>query len=506
MTPDVADVLVFDTTLRLGVQGTGFHPSLGDALAVVRLLDELGVAYAEIGDPADNPRAATLFARAGRELSPTLTLVAHASLPLDDAAVRALVASGARTVTLSAAASEEWITRVLGLEVGAYAQQVADAVERLRAEGITVVLDAEHAFGGPLVADVLGAGADVLTLCDTLGGALPWQVEAGVAAALGAAPVVGVQCHDDGGMAVANTLAAVHAGARLVQVALGGYGPRAGTADLASVVGGVETKLGLRAVRHLDRLQHVAHAVAEVANEVPDAGAPYVGTLAFAHRAGSAAVTAAPDLAQHVDPALVGNAMTLHVTGAAGTAGVELKAHALGVDLVPDLAPRVADAVRRAEGSGLSYEAAEASFELLLRAEVDGRAPRVFDLESWRVIVERRADGQLVSEATVKVYAAGERIVATGEGNGPVNALDTAIRTALGGLYPGLDRLQLLDYKVRILDIGHGTGAVTRVLVTTGDGEREWVTVGAGANVIDASWQALDDALTYGLTVADRAG
>jgi 2-isopropylmalate synthase len=504
MTPDVPDVLVFDTTLRLGVQGTGFHPSLGDALAVVRLLDELGVAYAEIGDPADNPRAATLFARAQRELSPALTLVAHASLPLDDAALRVLVASGARTVALSVVASQEWVTRVLGVDVGGYVAQVRAAVAALRAEGMTVVLDAEHAFSGPLVAEVLDA--DVVTLCDSLGGALPWQVEAGVAAALVLAPVIGVQCHDDGGMAVANTLAAVHAGARLVQVALGGYGPRSGTAALASVVAGVETKLGLTAVARLDRLQHVSHAVSEIAHEVPDAGAPYVGTLAFAHRAGSAAVTAAPDLAQHVDPSRVGNAMTLHVTGAAGTAGVELKARALGVEVPPDVAPRVADAVRRAEGTGLSYEAAEASFELLLRAEVDGRAPRVFDLESWRVIVERRADGQLVSEATVKLYAAGERIVATGEGNGPVNALDTAIRKALGELHPGLERLQLVDYKVRILDTGHGTGAVTRVLITTGDGEREWVTVGAGANVIDASWQALDDALTYGLIAAGRAG
>jgi 2-isopropylmalate synthase len=479
----MTDVSVYDTTLRLGAGGR-FHPSLGDALAVVRLLDELGVAYAEIGEPGDNPRDATLFARVARELSPSLVLTAHTSMPLTDAALRGLATSGARMVALSASAAEE--------HAASSPADVRAAVARLQAEGFAVVLDAEHAIGadGSFAEDVLASGADVLTLCDTLGGATPWQVEAAVTAVLGAATIVGVQAHDDGGMAVANTLAAVRAGARLVQVAAGGFGPRCGTADLAAVVAGVETKLGVRALPEgrLARLTHVSRAVAEVANLLPDSGAPYVGSHAFTGPG-----------AGHVDPAVVGNAAAVVVTGDVGA--VARKAAALGIDVPADLVPRVAAAVRDREAGGLSYEAAEASFELLLRAEVEGLAPRVFDLESWRVIVERRPDGERVSEATVKLHAGGERIVATGEGNGPVNALDTAIRSALGDLHPGLARLELLDYKVRILDGGHGTGAVTRVLITMGDGTREWVTVGAGANVIDASWQALDDALSFGLAV-----
>jgi 2-isopropylmalate synthase len=507
MTPDV---LVYDATLRLGVQGTGFHPSIGDALAVLRRLEELGVGYAEIGEPAANPRDATLFARAARELTLTPTLVAHATLPLTDDGLRALLASGARTVALSATASAPWVTQVLGTALTDHVTVTAQTISRLQAEGLTVVLDAEHAVDGltadpAFTHDLCGAGADLLTVCDTLGGALPWQVADAVTALAGTAPVIGIQCHDDGGCATANTLAAVRAGARLVQVTVNGYGNRCGVADLAATVAGIETKLGLRALPlgRLASLQRVAHAVAEIANVPPDPAQPYVGAQAFAHRTGpaAAAVTGAPSLAQHVDPAAVGNAMTLLVAAAAGRAGVELKARALGIEVPPDMAARVVDVIRRGEATGLSYEAAEASFELLLRAEVEGLAPRVFDLESWRVIVERRADGELVSEATVKLFTGGRRVVATGEGNGPVNALDTAIRTALGDSHPALAQLELVDYKVRILDGGHGTGAVTRVLITTGDGEREWVTVGAGENVIDASWQALDDAVSYGLAL-----
>ncbi len=505
MTPDV---LVYDATLRLGTQGTGFRPSLGDALAVLRLLDELGIAYAEIGEPGDNPRDATLFARAARERAPRLTLVAHATAPLTAASLAGVLASGAEVVSLSAVGSAPWVERVLGVSPAEHVKAVHEAVAALRAEGRRVVLDVEHAVTGlradaGFAREILAADADILTLCDTLGGALPWEVEEAVAIAREGAAVVGVQCHDDGGCATANTLAAVRAGARSVQVTVNGYGSRCGTADLVAVVAGIETKLGLTAlpVGRLPELQRVAHAVAEIANLVPDPSQPYVGTQAFAHRAGpaAAAVTRAPDLAQHVDPAVVGNDMTLLVSELAGRAGVELKARALGVTVPPDMATRVVEAVRRNEAAGFSYEAAEASFELLLRAEVEGRAPRVFDLDSWRVIVERRADGELVSEATVKVYVDGQRLVATGEGNGPVNALDTAIRVALGASHPGLAQLELVDYKVRILDGGHGTGAVTRVLITTSDGEREWVTVGAGENLIDASWQALDDAVSYGL-------
>ncbi|HEX7355999.1 MAG TPA: alpha-isopropylmalate synthase regulatory domain-containing protein [Mycobacteriales bacterium] len=512
--PLPVDVAVLDSTLRLGVLGTGFHPSIGDGLAVLRHLTDLGVAYVEAGAPGESPRDATLFARARQELDALPTLVGHATAPLHDGAVRGLETARPDVVNLSVVTSRPWVERVLDTAPDEYVEQVRSAVERLRSEGFRLFVDAEHAVDGWFADDdfarrVLAecAAAEVVSVVDTLGGALPWDVATVVGHLAAVVPVVGVQCHDDAGCATASTLAAVRAGAQLVQVTVNGYGSRCGAADLAAVVAGLETKLQRRCLPagRLPELQRIVHAVAETANLVPEPHQPYVGTAAFAHRAGpaAAAVTRAPDLAQHVDPAAVGNDMTLLVSELAGRAGVELKARQLGVEVPADMAGRVIDVVRSREAAGYSYEAAEASFELLLRAEVDGLPPRVFDLESWRAIVERRADGELAAEATVKAYVDGRRVVATGEGNGPVNALDTAIRQAIGADHPALDRMELVDYKVRILDAGHGSGtaAITRVLVTTSDGEREWVTVGAGENVIDASWQALDDAYTYGLTL-----
>ena len=511
--PGSSEIAAYDSTLRLGVLGTSFRPSIGDAITVLRHLTELGVAYVEAGAPGENARDATLFARARSELDVLPTLVGHASLPVGDGVVRGLESARPDVACLSVVVSLPWVERVLELTAGAYVEQVREAVRRLRAGGFRLFVDAEHAVDGwradeAFVRRVLAecTDAEVVSVVDTLGGALPWEVADVVEAFAPFAPVVGVQCHDDAGCATASTLAAVRAGAGLVQAVVNGYGSRCGTADLAAVVAGVETKLGRRCLPagRLPELQRVAHAVAETANLVPEARQPYVGTAAFAHRAGSAAaaVTRAPELAQHVDPAVVGNDMTLLVSELAGRAGVEGKARQLGVDIPADMANRVLDVVRSREAAGYAYEAAEASFELLLRGEVDGLAPRVFDLESWRTIVERRADGALAAEATVKAYVGGRRVVATGEGNGPVNALDTAIREAIGAAHPALAAMELVDYKVRILDAGHGSGtaAVTRVLITTSDGEREWVTVGAGENVIDASWQALDDAYTYGLT------
>jgi 2-isopropylmalate synthase len=286
-----------------------------------------------------------------------------------------------------------------------------------------------------------------------------------------------------------------------VQGTANGYGERSGNADLFSVVAALEAKVGRQVLPpgRLVELGRVSHAIAEVANLAPDPHQPWVGASAFAHKAGLhvSAVKADPDLYQHVDPGVVGNDMRLLVSELAGRATIELKGRALGLE--PDAATvlRVLDRVKDLESVGYAFEAAEASFELLLREEM-GERPRYFDLESWRVIVEARA-GEVVSEATVKLHAGGERIVATGEGNGPVHALDTALRSALCGLYPGLGELELVDYKVRIISGEHGTDAVTRVLVETSDGVREWDTVGVHENVIAASWQALEEAYTTGL-------
>ena len=290
-----------------------------------------------------------------------------------------------------------------------------------------------------------------------------------------------------------------------------GYGERCGNADLFSVVAALETKLGRPVLPpgRLAELGRVAHAVAEVANIAPDPHQPWVGGSAFAHKAGlhASAVKADPDLYQHVDPAVVGNDMRMLVSELAGRATIELKGRELGLEPDRDTVARVIERVKDLESVGWSFEAAEASFELLLREEM-GERPRFFDLESWRVIVERRSgaggEAEVVSEATVKLHAKGERIVATGEGNGPVNALDNALRVALAQLYPGLASLELVDYKVRIVSGAHGTDAVTRVLVETSDGVSEWDTVGVHENVIAASWTALEDAYTSGLLRQSR--
>ncbi len=349
------------------------------------------------------------------------------------------------------------------------------------------------------------AGAEVVVLCDTNGGMLPMRI-GDVVAAVGAATGarLGIHCHDDAACAVANTLVAVDAGATHVQGTANGYGERCGNADLFSVVAGLETKLGrpVLPAGRLAELVRVSHAIDEITNCVPDTHRAYVGASAFAHKAGlhASAVKVDPDMYQHIDPSTVGNDMRMLVSELAGRATIELKGRELGLDLSGqrEALGRVVELVKEREASGYAYEAAEASFELLLRDEVEGER-RFFTLESWRVIVEQRPDGEVVSEATVKIFSRGERLVSTAEGNGPVNALDRALREALEKSYPGLADLDLVDYKVRILDGRSGTGAVTRVLVGTSDGRDRWDTIGVDENIIAASWAALQDAVTYGL-------
>jgi 2-isopropylmalate synthase len=316
---------------------------------------------------------------------------------------------------------------------------------------------------------------------------------------------VGIHCHNDTGCAVANTLAAVEAGASHVQGTINGYGERTGNADLVSVVANLELKLDRRVLPPglLKDATRIAHAVAEVTNFPPASRQPYVGTSAFTHKAGlhASAIKVDPNLYQHLDPVNVGNDMRLLVSDMAGRASIELKGRELGFDLSGDkaLVTRVTERVKTLEQRGYTFEAADASFELLLVEEVEGTRPAYFEIESWRVITETRPGDEAVSEATVKLRADGVRYVVTGEGNGPVNALDQALREAIGQAYPEVAKFELIDYKVRILDQGHGTDAITRVLIETTDGESSWVTVGVGHNVIEASWGALLDGVTFGL-------
>jgi 2-isopropylmalate synthase len=510
---------VYDTTLRDGAQSEGLSLSVHDKLTIARHLDDLGVGFVEGGWPGANRKDEEFFRRAKTELS-----LRHAVLAAfgstrraggrapDDPQVRALLDAETAVVTLVVKSHLGHVERALRTTGAENLAMVRDTVAHLVREGRRVFVDAEHFFDGydldrpyacSVVAEAVDAGADLVALCDTNGGMLPPQVADVVADVVGLGVRVGIHCHDDAGCAVANSLVAVDAGATHVQGTANGYGERCGNANLFTVVANLALKEGREVLPDgaLAEMARIAHAVAEVANVAPDPHAPYVGASAFAHKAGlhTSAVKVDPMLYQHADPAAVGNDMRLLVSELAGRATIELRGQALGLAVDRDVSGRVVERVKDLEARGYSYEAADASFELLLRAEVAGEPARFFELESWRVIVEHRADGAVVSEATVKLRTKGERIVATGEGNGPVNALDRALRAALEQTRPELAALELVDYKVRILEGAHGTAAVTRVLVQTSDGDREWGTVGVHENVIAASWHALEDAYTYGL-------
>ena len=513
---------VYDTTLRDGAQGEGMALTVADKLAIAQHLDDLGVGFIEGGWPGALPKDTEFFRRAQTELTlKNATLSAFGATrkagvkAADDPQVAALRDSMAPVVCLVAKSHDRHVFEALKTTLDENLAMIRDTVSYLRSEGRRVFLDAEHFFDGyksnpayalECVRVAAEAGADVITLCDTNGGMLPTQLQDIVHEVLqGSGARLGIHCHDDTGCAVANTLAAVDAGVTHVQGVVNGYGERCGNANLVTVVANLELKLGRRVLpdNRIAELSSVSHAVAEIANQPPRAHQPYVGLSAFAHKAGlhASAIKVAPDLYQHIEPELVGNDMRMLVSEMAGRASVEMKSRQLGYDLSQDKATvgRVVDRVKDLEAKGFMFEAADASFELLLREEVSGEPAQYFKLESWRVIVERRADGELVSEATVKVDVKGERIVSTGEGNGPVNALDRALRQALERLYPQLGELELVDYKVRILDGAHGTGAVTRVLIETSDGETEWNTIGVDDNIIAASWGAMEDAYNYGL-------
>jgi 2-isopropylmalate synthase len=522
---------VYDTTLRDGAQREGISYSVADKLAVARHLDALGVGFIEGGWPGALPKDTEFFARAvAGELE-----LRHAALVAfgatrkpgvraeDDRQVRALLDSQAPVVTLVAKSDRRHIERALRTDVAENRAMVADTVRLLRAEGRRVFLDAEHFFDGyefdpdtalGVLDAAVGAGADVAVLCDTNGGMLPLRVAEVVREVADRTGFrLGIHCQDDTGCAVANSMAAVQAGASHVQCTANGYGERAGNADLFAVVGNLVTKLDMPVLPDgaFAELTRTSHALAEIANIAPDTHQAYVGASAFAHKAGlhASAIKVDPELYNHMDPTVVGNGQRVLVTEMAGRASVELKGVEFGLDLAghPAAVSSVVATVKSREAQGWSFEAADASLELLMRSAVDPESGPLppFTLESYRVIVERRADGEVVAEATVKMIVDGARVIATEEGNGPVNALDAALRSALTPSCPWLDGVELSDYKVRILNprhgSGHGTGAVTRVLVEStdyADGRSGmWTTVGVHGNVVEASWLALVDALTY---------
>jgi 2-isopropylmalate synthase len=520
------DFHVFDTTLRDGSQREGINLTVADKLAIARHLDEFGVGYIEGGWPGAVPRDTEFFRRAREEIT-----FRHAKLAAfgatrkagttaeADSQVQALLESEAPVVVLVAKSHDRHVELALRTTLEENLAMVRETVAYLRSHGRRVFVDCEHFFDGfrarrdyalEVVRTAHEAGAEVVVLCDTNGGMLPSQVAdvvRTVATETGAR--LGIHAQDDTGCAVANTLAAVEAGATHVQCTANGYGERVGNANLFPVVAALELKLGKRVLPEgaLREMTRISHAIAEIVNLTPATHQPYVGVSAFAHKAGlhASAIKVDPDLYQHIDPERVGNSMRMLVSDMAGRASVELKGKELGYDLGGDreLVGRVVERIKARELKGYTYEAADASFELLLREELVEGPRRFFRLESWRTITDQRADGSVENEATVRLWAKGERILASGEGNGPVDALDRALRVALERIFPELARLTLVDYRVRILEGTQGTQSTTRVLITTSDGTTEWSTVGVADNVIAASWQALDDAYTYGLL---RAG
>ncbi|HET7474723.1 MAG TPA: citramalate synthase [Dermatophilaceae bacterium] len=518
----MTDLHVYDTTLRDGAQQEGLNLSVADKLAIAAYLDELGVGFVEGGWPGANPKDTEFFAQARTGLHlKNAVLAAFGSTrrpggrASEDLQVLALLAAATPVVTLVAKSHVGHVKSALRTTPEENLAMIRDTVAFLRGEGRRVFLDAEHFFDGYLldrdyalevVRTAAEAGAEVVALCDTNGGMLPPQVQDTVAAVLAATSArLGIHCHNDTGCAVANSLAAVEAGATHLQGTINGYGERTGNADLITVVSNLQLKQGMQllAPERLEESTRLAHAISEVTNIPPYSRQPYVGASAFAHKAGlhASAIRVDPDLYQHIDPVRVGNDMRMLVSDMAGRASIELKGKELGYDLAHDTAllSRVVARVKEMELRGYTFDAADASFALLLREEVEGQRLSYFGTESWRVITDFRGAGAALSEATVKLTAAGQRVVATGEGNGPVNALDHALRQALQGAYPEMDKLELIDFRVRILDASHGTDAVTRVLIETSDGQTSWQTVGVAPNIVEASWIALVDGITFGL-------
>ena len=526
---------VYDTTLRDGAQREGITYSVVDKLAVARLLDEFGVGFIEGGWPGAMPKDTEFFRRARQELTLRHAVLAafgatrKAGVAVAaDKQVRALLDAETPVVTLVAKSDVRHVERALRTTREENLAMVRDTVRHLVAEGRRVFVDCEHFFDGyvfdpgyPVLvaAAALESGAEAAVMCDTNGGMLPSRVtrtveavRASLAELLGvsvdeAVARLGIHCQNDTSCAVANTIAAVEAGVPHFQCTANGYGERPGNADLFAVVANIQLKLGTPVLPDgcLEQMVRVSHAIAEIANIAPDTHQAYAGAAAFAHKAGlhASAIKVDPLLYNHIAPPVVGNDMRILVTEMAGRASIELKSRELGLDLAgrPETLSKVTEKIKNLEANGWSFEAADASFELLVRGELaEGAVARPFTLESYRVTVEHRDDGTVMSEATVKILVRGERVIATAEGNGPVNALDEALRLGLSNQYPELKTFELADYKVRILEGSHGTGAVTRVLVKTLARGVDWTTVGVHENVVEASWHALVDALTYGLS------
>jgi len=512
---------IFDTTLRDGLQVEGVSATVDDKLRIAEQLDYLGVQFIEGGWPGANPKDIEFFERARTELElSAATFVAFGSTRRpkgkvdEDQTLQHLLDARTSAVCIVAKSWDYHVTEALKTTLDEGAAMIADSVEFLTSSDRQVLVDLEHFFDGfkanpefafrALEAGVVN-GATHVVLCDTNGGSLPHEIEeivATVDAHIGNDVTIGIHCHDDTGCAVANSLAAVRGGARHVQGTLNGLGERTGNANLTSIIPNLQLKQDYVCLPdgRMERLTVVSHRVAEQLNRAVNPQAPYVGSSAFAHKAGLhvSAIVRAKDAYEHVDPVSVGNDTRFVVSEMAGRATIQMKADDLGLEMDGPTVMRVIDELKQLEHEGYHFEAADASLELLMRRAA-GWEHDFFRVESMRFITDEAVSGRFSSEATVKIWVGDERYIFTAEGNGPVNAIDTALRRGVQKAYPHLANVHLIDYKVRILDGGEATGAVTRVLLTATDGERDWTTIGVSANIIEASWRALEESLVYGL-------
>jgi 2-isopropylmalate synthase len=509
-------VLLYDTTLRDGMQGQGMSLSAQEKVRVVSKLDQLGIHFIEAGFPGSNPKELELFEMLAEiELGQAEVCAFGMTRRRDtdaaeDEALRLLASGFAPVVTLVGKTWGLHLEKVTKVSREENLAMIRDSVAYLTDAGKRVIYDAEHFFDGfrddaGYALECLGAAADAgaenITLCDTNGSSLPVQVAEATKAVVDALDVaVGIHTHNDLECAVANSLAAVEEGAGLVQGTMNGIGERTGNANLTSILPDLQLKLGYRCVAddQLARLTGIAHFIDELLNITPDPDQPFVGRNAFAHKGGMhvAGVSADARTFEHMDPAEVGNEREMVVSELSGKGTVLSRAERSGIPLDDEQAAKALRTLKEREHRGYHYEAADASFELLLRREAEEYEP-LFRLEGFRVLVEKREDGKVVTEATIKIWVEGERYLRTAEGNGPVNALDMALRGAISDRHPHLADIELTNYKVRILDEHHGTGAVTRVLLDSSDGEREWGSIGVSENIIEASWEALVDSLEY---------
>jgi len=521
---------LYDTTLRDGGQREGVSLTVDDKLRITARLDALGIDFIEGGFPGSNATDRLYF-----EQLQTLSLK-HAEVtafgmttrkgvkPENDEGMKALAECAAQTITLVGKACEVHARKVLEASAQENHWMISESIKFLRKKKKRVFFDAEHYFDSFLINQnyalatldtAYRAGAEVLILCDTNGGSLPGDVfeitrtTINTLQSMGIDAVVGIHAHNDTGCAIANSLEAVRAGATHIQGTVNGYGERVGNADILTLMANIQLKIGIKIVldEQLAQLTSVSRFVSETFNIHHDAYLPYVGQNAFSHKGGlhAGAAMRYKHAYEHIDPAVVGNFSHIVVSELAGKSSLITKANELGIKLPKEDTEvrELLNTIKMRESLGYSYEVADASLSLLLRAET-GSNVECFTLESFRVIAEKREDGRVISEATIKLLVGDERHVATGEGNGPVNALDAALRLAIHKFYPQVEKLELTDYKVRVLDASTGTAAVTRVLIETSDGSSTWGTIGVSDNVIEASWNALVDAITYGLMIVGK--